>query len=156
MSRFHEVHKHWLFCDRRKKISICEKGKKYCATNKEEKKIAQYHIDIPDSTNETHKKCDYALYIFDNEDSSKDADRVIFIELKGKDIAHAIKQIHETIDDWVEAFKIRPAKMDARVVASYVQIPAIMRADLLGLENRLNRYGKGNLRIASKYFDEDL
>jgi DNA topoisomerase IA len=156
MSKFHEVHNRWLFCDRRKIISISEKGKKYCATNKEEKKIAQYHIDTPDSTNETHKKCDYALYIFDNEDINKDVDRVIFIELKGKDITHAIKQIHETIDDWVEAFKIRPAKIDARVVASYVPIPAIKRADLLGLENRLNRYGKGDLKIASKCFKEDI
>ncbi|MDN5292446.1 MAG: hypothetical protein PWQ06_2685 [Anaerophaga sp.] len=98
----------------------------------------------------------FALYLFDDEDISKDADRVIFIELKGKDIAHAIKQINETIDDWVLAFNIRPAKMDARVVASSTPNPKFIRADLLRLENRLYEYGKGDVLIASKYLEEDV
>jgi preprotein translocase subunit Sec63 len=98
----------------------------------------------------------FALYLFDDEDISKDADRVIFIELKGKDIHHAIKQIDETIGDWVVAFKIRPAKMDARVVASSIPNPKFIRADLLRLENRLYEYGKGDVLIASKYLEEDV
>lgn len=69
---------------------------------------------------------------------------------------NAIKQINETIDDWVLAFNIRPAKMDARVVASSIPNPKFIRADLLRLENRLYEYGKGDVLIASKYLEEDV
>jgi hypothetical protein len=98
----------------------------------------------------------FALYLFDDEDISKDADRVIFIELKGKDIAHAIKQINETIDDWVLAFNIRPAKMDARVVVSKIPKPRILSSDEVRLKDKLYEYGKGDVLIASKYLEEDV
>lgn len=157
MSRFHEIHTNWCFCDRRKKISISEKGKKYFATNKEEKEVAQYHLDAPDNTDETHKKCDFALYLFDDDDISKDADRVIFIELKGKDIKRAFQQIQNSIDDWVVAFNIRPRRIDARVVAMGVPNPKIISSDLLRLRNRVFEYGNGDVLIGSNgYFSEDL
>lgn len=157
MRRFHEVHRNWLFCDRRKIISISEKGKKYFATNKEEREVAQYHIDAPDNTDKTHKKCDFALYLFDSEDISKDADRLIFIELKGTDIKRALQQIQNSIDDWVAVFHIRPRRMDARVVASCVQNPNIIRSDMFRLKRRLSEYGNGDVQIGSNgNFREDL
>lgn len=149
MRRFHEIHTNWNFCDRRKIISISEKGKKYFATNKEEREVAQYHVDAPDNTDKTHKKCDLALYLFDDDDISKDADRLIFIELKGKDIKRALQQIQNSINDWVAVFHIRPRRMDARVVASCVQNPKIISTDILRLKNRLSEYGNGDVQIGS-------
>ncbi|SEA15581.1 hypothetical protein SAMN05216331_12218 [Porphyromonadaceae bacterium KH3R12] len=157
MKKFNEIHSCYFLRDRRKKISLHENGKKYHATNPDEKYVAQYRVDDPDEQNVENKKCDYALYIFDDEEAKKDDDRLIFIELKGKDIARAIKQISKSIETWVVAHDIWPRKMDARVVAAGYPNPKYVRSDELRLNKTLYKYGKGELKVSSNgRFEENL
>lgn len=157
MNRFHEIHTNWSYCDRRKRISIKEKGKKYSASNLEEKIVVQFHIDDIDNTDNTAKKCDYALYIHDDEDEYKDDDRLILIELKGKDVTRALKQISSTIDNWVESYNLKPRKIDARIVVSGMQNPRYISTDLQRLRKRLIKFDEGSVEIGSNgNFIEEL
>lgn len=149
MRRFHEVHTNWEICDRRKRISIKEKGKVYRALNSEEKIIIQYHIDAIENINQNKKKCDYALYVYDNLEALKDDDRVIFIELKGKNIKKAILQIEVSINDLVQSHRLKPKRIDARIVASGVPKPNILRSDLIRLRTSLVKYGNGVVEIGT-------
>lgn len=157
MSKFNEIHTNWFCRDRRKNISLEEKKKKYLAENPEEKCVAQYRIDNPDEPNVENKKCDFALYVHDDEEPLKCDDRLIFIELKGTDINRAFKQITKTIEDWVIAYNIRPRRMDARVVAARVPSPHYVSTEQARLQKRLNRYDQGDIKIGSNgYFKEIL
>ncbi|WP_019539650.1 hypothetical protein [Proteiniphilum acetatigenes] len=155
MERFHEIHTRRVECDRRKRISIKEKGKRYLGINNDEKVIAKYHLDDPEHPVEGIR-CDYALYVYDDENQAKDDDRLIFIELKGSDIEQAIQQISNSIRDWVVNYSIRPRKLDARIISSGCRNPQYYKTNQVRLEKELNKYGQGNLIVATRQFTEEL
>lgn len=155
MDRFHKIHTCWVECDRRKQISIKEKGKRYLGINNDEKVIAKYHLDDPAHPAEGIR-CDYALYVHDDEKPAKDDDRLIFIELKGGDIEQAIQQISKSIKDWVVSYSIRPRRLDARIISSGCRNPQYYKTNQVRLEKELYKYGQGNLIVTTRQFTEEL
>lgn len=72
-----------------KKIVFKESNSKYIAKNKNGKYVYKLKIDKGMINDIKNKKCDYGLYL--------DSENVlILIELKGKDINYAFKQVTET------------------------------------------------------------
>ncbi len=146
MPRFNEVHTDHFLCDRRNTISLEENKKRYIAYNVAGKSVAQYHID---KNNEPPKKCDYAIYV--DED-----DRIIFIELKGSDVLHAIKQIRQSINDKVILPRITCSTLDARIIASKTPNPNFTSSAEVKLNQILKSYGGKNLKISTRYYKENI
>lgn len=142
---FKDIYTNYYVCDRRPTVSINEKGKTYLANNRDLKEIAQYHVDDSSETATGKKRCDYAIYIFDEEDSFKNDDRLIFIELKGSNISRAIEQIQASFKEIVKDADVAVSKVDARVIASKNRYPDYYSAKAVALRKELKRYGKGDL-----------
>lgn len=155
MSRFRDKHSNFDSCTRDRRISFREKGKQYNADNERLKKIARYHIDDKSDIS-NNKRCDYALYIFDTENPDLDDDRLILIELKGSDIARAIKQIKQSVKDLVEAYKLNPKRVDARIVVSKNRNPKYYSTQEIRLKGRLRSFGekKGDFKVQTKLMNE--
>ena len=154
MTRFNEFLTNHFCCDRRSTVSLKENGKRYTANNILKKTVAQYHID---TSSTPPKKCDYALYIFDNENPLNDDNRVIFVELKGSDILQAIKQISQSINDFVVLPNIKCRALDARIVASRSPNPRYYETAHIKLNMRLRSFGGSNLKIGTNgNFEENI
>ena len=96
-------------------VSTSEKGKKYRIKFKNIKPSAVYPIDGVIITE--GEKCD-KLVLFES-DTTKNVWTEVFVELKGKDVNHAIDQIKATIDKPVFQHKSIGQKW-ARIVAQSV------------------------------------
>lgn len=153
MPRIYNVHDCEV-CDRRKIISLKENRKTYVANNILEKKVAQYHLD---TETRPPKKCDYALYIFDNEIPENDDNRVVFIELKCSNVRDAIDQICQSIIYFIINPRIECNQIDARIVSSRVPNPNFYSTQEVKLKKLLRRFGCGSLEIGSNgYFEENI
>lgn len=153
MTRFSDRHTNYIFCDRRKHLSLTENKRSYRATNGRAKKIAQYQIDSGQVGNE---RCDFAVYVFDSQNTVRDDDRLILIELKGSNVTKAISQITQALNDYVISQNLKPKQIDARIVVSRSPNPRFYRTDAIRLKNVLKRYGKGSLEIESRVFSENI
>lgn len=149
----YNIHTNHFVCDRRKKISLEENKRKYRANNSLEKMVAQYHLD---TETKPPKKCDYAIYIYDDEDETKNDNRLIFIELKGSDILSATKQISQSINDFVKIPNIECKVIDARIVASKVPTPNIKSTDIVKCKDLLKQYGGCLIIRSNGNFEEDI
>lgn len=80
---------------KRKIVSVGEKGQNYQAILSPERMTAVYAIDGGIITDKDCLKCDKLLL------ASLDPDRwfELFVELKGRDISHAIEQLEATINN---------------------------------------------------------
>lgn len=158
MSRFKDKHSNFDSCTRDRRISFREKGKEYKADNVDLKKTARYRIDDKSDIKNDNKRCDYALYIFDPEKPNLDDDRLILIELKGSDIARAIKQIKQSIKDLVESYKLNPKRVDARIVVSKNRNPKYYATNEVRLKSRLKSFGekKGDFKVQAKVMNERI
>ncbi len=77
--------------DEARKICIAfENGKTYRLNNNSSYKIRKVKVDKCVAQDIGEKRCDYLMEV-------KSIERVIFIELKGGDLAHALKQLHSSI-----------------------------------------------------------
>lgn len=91
------------FLDRRPRPSCKEKGKTYSLDQSQEypkHEVMMLHIDGGAITNPeagTVDKCDYALWVKDGIQKERKRGTAILIELKGKDIRHAVRQVMETL-----------------------------------------------------------
>lgn len=96
------------FDDERKICIAVEKGKMYKLNNNSRYKIKKVKVDncIP---HRDEKRCDYLMEI-------KSINKAIFIELKGGDLVHALKQINGTINYFKAEFK--NYQIDVRIVGS--------------------------------------
>ena len=96
------------FEEKRKICIAFEKGKMFKLNNNSNYRIKKVKVDncIP---NNGERRCDYLMEI-------KSVNKVIFIELKGGDLAHALKQIYNTIIYLKPEFK--NYQIDARIVGS--------------------------------------
>lgn len=81
-----------VYKDKRKNVSCKEKSKIYTLLNDIPCVITLYHVDGGIFYNDASTlKCDYMLYVDDKKDPT-----VLLIELKGKNLLHALKQIDNT------------------------------------------------------------
>lgn len=143
------------FFDRRSQPSCTEKGKTYTlnqsATNFQ---VLCFHIDGGVINSPECNKCDYAFFLKDNVDGGKG--RAVFIELKGKNIRHAMKQLNETLS--LDAFKDVSSvykKIYGRIVVTS-SIPRLQSDDdFIELKERFIKLG-GNLKIGEMNFVEQF
>lgn len=102
-----------VYCDKRRKAVCEEKGKRYELVNDKGCLVALRHVDGGMISNEDGiQKCDYLYTVAEGEQST-----AIFVELKGKDIPHAVSQIRAS----VESYKDRLAsRIFARIICKSV------------------------------------
>lgn len=97
---------------KRKTVTTSENGKTYRGELNPQRNCAVYQIDGEAIT--AGNKCDKLLLVIDDKQNA-----TVFIELKGKNVTHAITQLESTLDN--KFFKPTPAKTDmvrARIVTN--------------------------------------
>lgn len=83
-----------VYCDKRSKAVCEEKGKRYELVNDKGGLVALRHVDGGMIRGEDGiRKCDYLYTVLEEERST-----AVFVELKGKDIPHAVNQIRASVD----------------------------------------------------------
>lgn len=138
--------------DRRSEVKCEEKRKKYILQNSMKNHVISYRMDggiivldatVPEGTS----KCDY-LFV-DNAGEPI----AILIELKGVDVAKAIKQIKGTLDIFKDFFKSFAHVYGRAVVTS--STPNLKASpDYVNLVNLLKKTYNGNVKIVNQQFIE--
>lgn len=134
--------------DEERKICIAfEKVKTYRLNNNSNYKIKKVKVDNCISRNIGEKRCDYLMEV----NSIK---RVIFIELKGGDLAHALKQLYSAITflrKQFANFQIEARIVGSRDVPGFIGLP-----DYLKLE-KVIRAAKGKIeRATNNIYSENI
>lgn len=125
----------------RKKVSAAENGKTYNCTLAPEKNCAVYKID--GNLIKAGNKCDKLCLVIDEKRNA-----TVFIELKGKDIAHAIVQLESTLEN--NLFKPAPQKTDAvraRIVTNGCGPASASKIDLAKAKIRFFQKYNCDLRV---------
>lgn len=141
-----------VFCDRRSIPKCSENGKQYKILNNTHTVLA-YRVDggvIIENDDSTigKSKCDYLFIVMD-----ESAPKSILIELKGKDVNKALKQISATLNYYGRFFE----KMDrtyGRIVCSGSPPRIRNTPEYVELSKRLMRM-KGNLKIGERVLEDD-
>ena len=143
------------FCDKRRNAKCDEKGKSYMLENIHGAyKIMSIRIDdgvviVDKNTPAGLSKCDYLFLI----DVDK-APIAILIELKGKDINHAVEQIDSTLDILSDYLKTCDS-VHGRIVFSG-GTPNIQKTPkFMKVQKRLKRMS-GTLQAREKHFSEKI
>ncbi len=118
------------FHEQRKVCIASEKGKIFRLNNISNYGIKKVKIDKCLKRAKAEKTCDYLMEI-------EIAKRVIFIELKGRDLGHALKQLYSTIIYLKGEFK--NYQFDARIVGSRDAPGFINTSDYIRLEKEVRR-----------------
>ncbi|MCM1103016.1 MAG: hypothetical protein NC409_02825 [Clostridium sp.] len=122
-----------------------ERGKRYALVNDKGCLVTLYHMDggmIKDE--EGIQKCDY-LYTVREEECLT----AIFVELKGKDVSHAIAQIRASIDRYGEVLNSR---IFARIICK--SVPRLYNdPSVRNLKKELRGKYRGGMVIAEKRED---
>lgn len=134
--------------DNRSRVKCEEKKKKYILQNTSGCQIISYKMDggiivqdksVPDGTN----KCDYMFLINDLKR------KAILVELKGVNIAHALRQIQGTLSLYRGFFQSFSHVYGRIVVTS--SVPNLKaQPDYVNLVRLMRRNFSGNLKIAEK------
>lgn len=142
---FCKVHKSPQSRDRSRIISLSENKSHYRLYNDSGLCVSKYHIDGGLCDSMGHEKCDYGIFTGLNE--------LFLIELKGRNINHAIDQIDHTIDFLKLPTKFCGMKVKARIVATKATTPDMMSTKRFSLEKKLKSLG-GNLLIRTTKYEE--
>lgn len=135
-------------CDKRKNVTCEENKKRYNLINTNLYKIIVYHMDGGIIYNEPNvNKCDYLYGIYDPIHPA-----IIFVELKGRDIPHALEQIKNSITKFAHCFKGH--RIYARIICK--SVPRLYNDPSIQNYNKLLRKQyNGGLIIKETNFDED-
>lgn len=128
--------------------AVCEeKGKRYNLVNDKHYLIALFHMDGGIVRSEKNiPKCDFLYVVYDQA-----CPTAIFVELKGKDIKHAVNQLKASIDRFGKTMKRR---ICARVVCS--SVPRLYNDPIVKkLKKELAGQYNGTLLIFEKNMDEE-
>lgn len=142
------------FFDYRSQPSCTEKGKTYTlnASGRNLETLC-FHIDggVVDSSD--CNKCDYAFFLKDKD--SKKIDRAIFIELKGKHIRDAIKQLNDTLSlEAIKGITRTYRNIYGRIVIAS-SVPRIRNdTQFMDLKEKFLNLG-GNLKVRELNFVEE-
>ena len=134
--------------DSRDQAVCTEKGKRYNLINDKKFEIALFHMDGGIvCCEENEPKCDYLYIVYDQQ-----CPTAIFVELKGKDIRHAINQLKKSIDRYGLGLKKR---ICARIVCN--SVPRLYNDPLVKnfKKELMKRYKNGTLVIFEKSKDEN-
>ena len=102
-------------CHCTSRFTVQERKCKFAILSRDISVIDKYKIDGHFDTDATHDKCDY---LFRHHPANPEKNTCLFVELKGIDIEHAVKQIGDTIDrqpcppqGYIRAFCFSPAPL---------------------------------------------
>ncbi len=133
-----------------KNIKTCiayENKRTYRLENKSNYKIRKIRLDGCLSQKPGEKRCDYLVEI-------SSIRRVIFIELKGGNLAHALKQLYSTIT--FLKMEYRNFQIDARIVGSRDVPGFIISPDYLKLEKEIRSSGGKIERATNNIYSENI
>mgnify|MGYP007127539449 CR=1 FL=1 len=130
-------------------VLIDEKPKiKYIGKNISRKLISNYRVDSG-LINDSGVKCDLLLFVSKQNESPD----LYFVELKGQDISHAIKQFNRSID--ILFRNIEYKTVNCRLVMTKVRTPDINTIEMLRLRERLKKLN-GTFKKQNIQLEEDL
>ncbi len=131
-------------CDNRRIIVVEQKRSKYTLNNAPEKYICK--IDVDGCLITDGMRCDYLIINCDD-------NVAYFVELKGKNLSHAIEQITQSLT--LLSDKITGCKINARIVLTKVTTPTTKDYhQKLRFEKLLRGYKNGNLKKGTIQFVE--
>lgn len=150
------------FIDCRPRIACSERGKSYTLDQSQEyprHEIIQLHMDggvISNPEASTVSKCDYVVLIKEGAASTGGKRTAILIELKGKEIHHALEQIMATLHRpefdsvWRDC-----SRVFGRIVCKSASVPRIWSTDkfMAAKEEFLTR--GGNLKLGEATYLEE-
>jgi hypothetical protein len=149
------------FLDCRPKVTCQEKGKSYTLDQGQENprhEVMLLHIDGGVITNpeaSTMNKCDYAILVREGASQTDKKMTAFLIELKGKQVDHALKQLKATLYQaelaplWESS-----ARVFGRIVCK-ASVPRIQRTDAyLAMDEEFRKRG-GNLKMQEVVFEEE-
>ena len=93
-------------------------------------------------------KCDYMVTICDDK-------KIFFIELKGSDLSHAIKQIETTINNNKIKIYTNNYKLFARVILNKVRTPDLRGTKIVKFKKFIKKHG-GNFKYKVNFLEEIL
>ncbi|MCT7971024.1 hypothetical protein [Laspinema olomoucense] len=146
-------------CSDRKIITAQENGRKYIFNNFSQRRVCKVRVDDCVITSQEQCKCDY-LFIVCNpeqveEEKLQSLEQLYFVELKGKDLIHAVEQLTQTIDHFKPP--LNQAQVFGRVVLS--KSPSVKSiendAKVVRLKKLLRKY-QGNLEYSSRQYEKDF
>ncbi len=138
--------------DMRSNVKCEERKKKYILENTMKKHVVSYRMDggiilLDKSVPEEICKCDYLILVHGEEDDA------ILVELKGVDVAHALKQIQGTLVLFKDFFAVF-SHVYGRVVVTSATPNLKATPDYVNLIKVLRKTFRGNLKVVEKQFLE--
>lgn len=139
------------FCDTRSQVKCEERGKRYILKNTKACRVIKFHMDggvikqdaaVPGGT----LKCDNVIAIKD------DVQKAIFVELKGENVAHALKQLLATLEREKELVK-SCGKVYVRIVLASAVPKLQTTKEYISLQKLVLQKG-GNIKTHSINFEE--
>ncbi len=119
----------------------------YRIQNKSGKYLMKYRIDNGISNSTDFKKCDWGVYL-------KDDDILYLVELKGADLEEPILQLISTIDNIINKAGVKVSQINARAVLTKVRAPNIRDTDTKAIKRKLKSFGNGTFDFdAQKYIE---
>lgn len=138
-------------CNCTSRFTVQERKSKFSVISRDTTVIDKYKIDGHFDTDASHDKCDY---LFCHHPVNPQKDTCIFVELKGGDIKHAVKQIGDTIDrfsrDGYFNDKQNINLIGAIVSTAYPGNNSTYRHHVMKITKRFSRY---NLRIENTKYE---
>ncbi|MEK7255854.1 MAG: hypothetical protein AAB316_13980 [Bacteroidota bacterium] len=145
-SHFKEHHPTCSECNRNAIFIASEKKSKYVLNNPLKREACKIRVDGCAIANIEVNKCDYLFLSCDTSIS-------FFVELKGKDLSHAIDQLDRSIDHFLPV--LGGFAVNARAVLSRVQTPDLRTAKYLHFRKKLHRLG-GTFTHKNKLIEDTL
>jgi len=137
------------YFDNRQVCVAVENGKCYRLINSSRVEVKKIKVDKCLPQKEMEKRCDYLMRVDD-----QGIRRAIFIELKGKRLVDAIKQIQDTIDYLKKEFE--GFQLDARIVGSG-DIPKIANLpEYLKLDRTVHETNGKFIRATNRVYIETI
>jgi hypothetical protein len=144
--KFREKHDGCTECSQIPIITVSENKSKYSLNNPQRREVCKVVIDGCLMTGDQGKQCDYLLL-------SCDTSVAYFIELKGKDLSHAIRQLDQSIDQL--SSNLDGLRINARVVLSKTQTPDLRTSAYIKFVKKIKRLG-GTFQHKNKILIENL
>jgi hypothetical protein len=133
------------FFDKRSIINIEENKRKYIVKNTNKKDFTLYKID--DCVIIDGQRCDFLLLNCDENGLV-----AYFIELKGADLLHAIRQIDTTLTSLLDDLKDYKV-INVRIVLSKVNAPNLRSSEYIKLEKKIRKLG-GTIKQQVRVLEE--
>lgn len=145
-----------LVSDCRSNIKCEENKMKYILQNTSRRHMILYRVDggVVAEDGQVHdgqKKCDY-LYVLKGDSGEKQPTSVM-VELKGRDVEKALRQVRETLILFRSFFKSCKA-VHTRIISSKVSINLNTRPEYVKLREEIGREYHGTVKISTSQLQE--